>query len=82
MSTAGDLANPGMITRFVAGRRKEMSTVQLEAYRRAGSAVFDLHLVADARRRELAAAGMALPELVDGYRTSTRRPLARARRRD
>ena len=58
MSTADELARPGLITRFVAGRRQEMSTVQLEAYRRAGSAVFDLHLVADARRQELAAAGI------------------------
>lgn len=58
MSTAAELANPGLITRFVAGRRKEMSTVQLEAYRRAGAAVFDLHLVADARRQELVAQGI------------------------
>lgn len=58
MSAADDLARPGLITRFVAGRRDEMSSVQLEAYRRAGAGVFDLHLVAEARRQELAAAGM------------------------
>lgn len=47
----------GLATRWAAARRKEVSTVQLEAYRRAGSAVYDLHLAADRRRRELSVEG-------------------------
>lgn len=57
MSARDDLASPGLVTRLVAGRRQEMSSVQLEAYRRAGSSVFDLHLAADRRRQELVASG-------------------------
>lgn len=59
MTARGDALGPppGITTRWVAGRRKEVSALQLEAYRRAGSAVFDLHLSADARREELIASG-------------------------
>lgn len=53
----GAFGTPGLRTRWVAGRRKEVSSLQLEAYRRAGSAVFDLHLAADNRRHELIASG-------------------------
>ena len=49
--------NPSLVNRLVAGHRKELSTVQLEAYRRAGAEVYDLHLAADRRRAELVAAG-------------------------
>jgi hypothetical protein len=48
---------PGLLGRWAAGRRKEVSSLQLEAYRRAGSAVYDLHLSADRRRQELIPAG-------------------------
>lgn len=48
---------PTLVNRLVARRRGQVSTLQLEAYRRAGSAVFDLHLLADRRRDELRAAG-------------------------
>ena len=48
---------PSVVNRLVAGHRKELPSLQLEAYRRAGSAVFDLHLAADQRRAELVAAG-------------------------
>lgn len=57
MSAPGDALRPGLTTRWWAGRRKEVSSLQLEAYRRAGSAVFDLHLAAEHRRQELVAAG-------------------------
>lgn len=50
-------SSPGLLTRLVAGRQKEVSSLQLEAYRRAGSAVFDLHLAADQRRHELVSSG-------------------------
>ena len=57
MSAPEPLAGPGLLTRLAAGRRKELPSIQLEAYRRAGAAVFDLHLSAEARRQELAAGG-------------------------
>jgi hypothetical protein len=41
----------------VAGRRKEIPADQLEAYRRAGSDVYDLALTAERRRADLRAAG-------------------------
>lgn len=43
--------------RRAARRAGEVSTAQLEAFRRAGSGVFELMLLADDRRRQLAAAG-------------------------
>ena len=52
-----DVLRPGFLTRWAAARHKEVSSLQLEAYRRAGSAVFELHLAADRRRQELIAAG-------------------------
>jgi hypothetical protein len=52
-----ELLRPGLVNRWAAGRRKEISSLQLEAYRRAGAAVYDLHLVADRRRHELIASG-------------------------
>lgn len=52
-----DVLRPSLITRWAAGRRKGISTLQLEAYRRAGSSVYDLHLAPDRRRQELRAAG-------------------------
>ena len=57
MSALGGLTAPSMVNRLLARRAKELSSLQLEAYRRAGAAVFDLHLVADERRRALVAAG-------------------------
>ena len=57
MTAPQDPTRPGLLTRWTAGRRKEVSTLQLEAYRRAGASVYDLHLVADRRRHELMVAG-------------------------
>jgi hypothetical protein len=57
MSALPDHSDPGLLARWTAGRRKEVSSLQLEAYRRAGSSVYDLHLSADRRRQELIAAG-------------------------
>lgn len=57
MSVPGGPPAPRLLHRLLARRAQELSSLQLEAYRRAGAAVFDLHLVADERRRELVAAG-------------------------
>lgn len=45
------------LSRLAVRRQKEVSTSQLEAMRRAGADVFDVSLVADRRRAELAAEG-------------------------
>ncbi len=49
--------DPSWRNRLAARRAGEVSTAQLEAFRRAGSGVFEVTLLADDRRRELAAAG-------------------------
>lgn len=46
------------LSRFAVARQKEISTRPLEALRRAGADVFDVRLVADERRAQLAAAGL------------------------
>lgn len=46
---------PAFRTRAAARRQQEVATTQLEAFRRAGAAVFDLALIVEQRRRELAA---------------------------
>lgn len=51
------IVRPGLRIRAAARRQREVSTTQLEAFRRAGSAVFDLALLVDQRRTELAAQG-------------------------
>lgn len=51
------IVRPGLRTRAAAKQQHEVPTTQLEAFRRAGSAVFDLALVVDQRRTELAAQG-------------------------
>ena len=55
--TAHDSTRPAFLRRLAARRQQEVSAGQLQALRRAGSAVFDLALVADRRRDELSAAG-------------------------
>ena len=52
-----DRRGPSLLNRVVAGAKREVSTASLEAFERAGSAVFELDLLVDARRAELAAAG-------------------------
>lgn len=49
---------PSLLGRAVAAARGEVSTASLRAFERAGSAVFELDLVVDERRRELRAAGI------------------------
>jgi hypothetical protein len=49
--------DPSRVSRLVARMRKEVPALELEAFRRAGAAVFDLCLLAEAKRSELAAAG-------------------------
>lgn len=48
---------PSLFNRAVASARREVPTVNLEAFARAGSAVFELDLLVDARRSALHAAG-------------------------
>ncbi len=48
---------PALLRRASACRKQEVPTTQLQALRRAGAPVFDLTLLVDSRRRELAAAG-------------------------
>lgn len=49
---------PGVLNRVAAFRRREVSSFELEAFRRAGSSVFELSLAADARRESLLAEGV------------------------
>lgn len=53
-----DVPPPTLRNRFAARRQHEVSTVELEAFRRAGSAVFEVALLADERRRQLQAQGV------------------------
>ncbi len=48
---------PSMLTRWAAHRQREVSVVHLEAFRRAGAGVYDLALVVEQRRADLAAEG-------------------------
>jgi hypothetical protein len=59
MSTAASNGRrgPSLLNRALAGAKREVSTVNLEAFQRAGAAVFELDLLVDARRAELHAAG-------------------------
>lgn len=49
--------SPSFLNRFAAHRQREVSTGDLEAFRRAGAAVYDLALVVEQRRADLAAEG-------------------------
>lgn len=55
--TAHDSTRPVILRRMAARRQQEVSAGQLQALRRAGSAVFDLALVVDRKRDELRASG-------------------------
>ncbi len=49
---------PPLRNRLAARRQREVPTLQLEAFRRAGAAVFDVCLLVEGRRAELAAQGL------------------------
>ena len=49
---------PSVLNRLAAAMKREVPTAQLEAFERAGASVFELDLLVDERRRELAAAGI------------------------
>lgn len=48
---------PSLLNRVLAGAKREVPTVNLQAFERAGAAVFELDLLVDARRAELQASG-------------------------
>lgn len=49
---------PSVLSRLAAAVKREVPIVHLQAFERAGSAVFELDLLVDERRRELSAAGV------------------------
>ena len=51
--------HPALMTRLLARLNREVSAQTLDAYHRAGLAVYDLISAAEARRAELASAGAA-----------------------
>lgn len=58
MLSSGPVRRPSLLNRVLARRQDEVSTAQLEAFRRAGAGVYDVCLLADRRRQELAAQGL------------------------
>ena len=57
MLTRLQVPRASLITRWLARRQDEVATTQLEAFRRAGTGVFQVCLLADERRAALAAEG-------------------------
>ena len=55
---SGSTRGPSLLNRLVAGVKREQRTDSLLAFERAGSAVFELDLLVDERRRELLTAGV------------------------